>query len=75
THGTTPQAKRTQRKVAFATVIGTTIEWYDYFTYSTAAALVFEFHRCTEDHAAAGLHGGGINDLGCGQLALYLGNA
>ncbi|WP_430600096.1 MFS transporter [Brevibacterium sp. K72] len=41
THGTTPQAKRTQRKVAFATVIGTTIEWYDYFTYSTAAALVF----------------------------------
>lgn len=35
------QQKTTQRKVAFATVIGTTIEWYDYFTYSTAAALVF----------------------------------
>lgn len=38
---TTPAQKRNQRKVAFAAVIGTTIEWYDYFTYSTAAALVF----------------------------------
>ena len=30
-----------QRRVAFATIVGTTIEWYDYFTYSAAAALVF----------------------------------
>ena len=36
-----PVRKRNQRKVAFAALIGTTIEWYDYFTYSTAAALVF----------------------------------
>jgi len=30
-----------QRRVAFATVIGTTIEWYDFFIYATAAGLVF----------------------------------
>ena len=36
-----PTQKTNQRRVAFAAVIGTTIEWYDYFTYSTAAALVF----------------------------------
>ena len=34
---------RTQsvRKVAMASFIGTTIEWYDFFLYGTAAALVF----------------------------------
>ncbi len=30
-----------QRRVAFATVIGTTVEWYDFFIYATAAGLVF----------------------------------
>ncbi|MEU5867825.1 MFS transporter [Nonomuraea sp. NPDC047529] len=29
------------RRVAMASAVGTTIEWYDYFIYSTAAALVF----------------------------------
>ena len=29
------------RRVAVASAVGTTIEWYDYFIYSTAAALVF----------------------------------
>jgi MFS transporter, MHS family, shikimate and dehydroshikimate transport protein len=35
---------RTQsvRKVAMASFIGTTIEWYDFFLYGTAAALVFD---------------------------------
>jgi metabolite-proton symporter len=29
------------RTIAFASLIGTTIEWYDFFLYGTAAALVF----------------------------------
>lgn len=32
---------RTLRKVVFASLIGTTIEWYDFFLYGAAAALVF----------------------------------
>ncbi|HZZ69796.1 MAG TPA: MFS transporter, partial [Phenylobacterium sp.] len=31
----------TLRKVVLASMIGTTIEWYDFFLYGTAAALVF----------------------------------
>lgn len=30
-----------RRRVVFATVVGTTVEWYDYFIYAAAAALVF----------------------------------
>ena len=29
------------RKVVVASMVGTTIEWYDFFLYGTAAALVF----------------------------------
>src|SRR5918997_5064897 len=29
------------RKVALASLVGTTIEWYDYFIYGTTAALIF----------------------------------
>lgn len=29
------------RQVAMASFIGTTMEWYDFFLYGTAAALVF----------------------------------
>jgi metabolite-proton symporter len=40
-----PHAQRTtakdRRRVAFATIIGTTIEWYDFFIYANAAGLVF----------------------------------
>ena len=35
------QEKPQYAKVAFASLIGTSIEWYDYFLYGTAAALVF----------------------------------
>jgi metabolite-proton symporter len=36
-----PVAPATVRRVAIASLIGTTIEWYDFFVYGTAAALVF----------------------------------
>jgi MFS family permease len=39
---TAPATRPTDlRRVAFATVIGTTIEWYDFFLYASAAGLVF----------------------------------
>lgn len=39
---TRPEASATdRRRVLFATVVGTTVEWYDYFIYASAAGLVF----------------------------------
>jgi metabolite-proton symporter len=40
-HATGRVDPRQLRRVAVASAIGTTIEWYDYFIYSTAAALIF----------------------------------
>jgi MFS family permease len=37
----TAEHDRQIRKAALASTVGTTIEWYDYFLYGTAAALVF----------------------------------
>ena len=34
--------KTSLRRVIAASLIGTTIEWYDFFLYGTAAALVFD---------------------------------
>jgi len=42
------------RRVAFASAIGTTIEWYDFFLYNTAAALVFPHLFFPESTAYAG---------------------
>src|SRR3954463_2144225 len=36
-----PEQSRQVRKAEVASTVGTTIEWYDYFLYGTAAALVF----------------------------------
>lgn len=33
--------RREQRKVVAGTIIGTSIEWYDFFLYASAAGLVF----------------------------------
>lgn len=40
-HLTLNEHRREDRKVAFATLVGTTVEWYDFFIYSNAVALVF----------------------------------
>jgi MFS transporter, MHS family, shikimate and dehydroshikimate transport protein len=42
------------RKVAFASFIGTAIEWYDYFLYGTAAVLVFNVLFFPESDPAVG---------------------
>jgi MFS family permease len=34
-------ALKDRRRVVFATVVGTTVEWYDFFIYAAAAGLVF----------------------------------
>lgn len=34
-------SEKDRRRVVFATVVGTTVEWYDYFVYAGAAGLVF----------------------------------
>lgn len=43
THALRPPmtAAKDRRRVAFATIVGTTIEWYDFFIYANAAGLVF----------------------------------
>jgi len=33
--------EKERRRVVFATVVGTTVEWYDFFVYASAAGLVF----------------------------------
>ncbi|HEX3284049.1 MAG TPA: MFS transporter [Mycobacterium sp.] len=49
------QSRRVQvRRAAMASAIGTTIEWYDFFLYNTAAALVFPHLFFPESTAYAG---------------------
>jgi MFS family permease len=40
-HSRGGQSPHSSRRVAFASLIGTTIEWYDFFIFGTAAALIF----------------------------------
>lgn len=37
----TTSSPKERRRVVFATVVGTTVEWYDFFVYASAAGLVF----------------------------------
>ena len=70
--GSAGHAGRQLRRVAAASAIGTTIEWYDYFIYTTALALVFnsQFFPAL-DPTAATLTGFGT--LGVGIVVRPLG--
>ncbi|WP_218609102.1 MFS transporter [Pseudonocardia sp. KRD291] len=50
-----PGSRRQSGKVAFASLIGTTVEWYDFYIYGTAAALVFPKLFFPEFSPGAGL--------------------
>ncbi|MBO0813054.1 MAG: MHS family MFS transporter [Microlunatus sp.] len=51
----TPEHRKQVRKAAVASTVGTTIEWYDYFLYGSAAALVFPKLFFPEASAYVGL--------------------
>ncbi len=40
-------------KVAIGALVGTAMEWYDFFLFSAAAALIFNVHYFTNDNATA----------------------
>ena len=50
-----PGTRRQSGKVAFASLVGTTVEWYDFYIYGTAAALVFPKLFFPEFSPGAGL--------------------
>ena len=47
----TPIPRDTSRRVAFAAFVGTAMEWYDFFLFTTAAALVFNVQYFVSDNA------------------------
>ncbi|MBF6374238.1 MFS transporter [Nocardia farcinica] len=49
-----PRPAAVHRKVAAATLVGTTLEWYDFMLYGTAAALIFRGQFFPELSTAAG---------------------
>jgi metabolite-proton symporter len=52
--GATGEQRRQVRLAALASTVGTTIEWYDFFLYNTAAALIFPALFFPESTAYAG---------------------
>ena len=40
-------------KVAIGALVGTAMEWYDFFLFSAAAALIFNIHYFTNENLAA----------------------
>jgi hypothetical protein len=51
----TTDRKVEARRVALASAIGTTIEWYDFFIYGTASAVVFAPQFFPQVSALAGI--------------------
>ncbi|WP_257963430.1 MFS transporter [Brevibacterium ravenspurgense] len=52
----TPQEQeRTARRAATAALVGTAMEWYDFFLFSTAAAIVFNIHFFASDDKVTAL--------------------
>jgi MHS family shikimate/dehydroshikimate transporter-like MFS transporter len=60
------------RKVAFASLVGTSIEWYDFFIYGQAAALVFNVLFFPELDPALGVLAG-LATFGVGFVARPIG--
>ncbi|MFL6112931.1 MAG: MFS transporter, partial [Catenulispora sp.] len=50
-----PVARRERRRAVIASTVGTTIEWYDFFLYGTAAALIFPTQFFPKQVAYAGI--------------------
>lgn len=55
----TPHNQRSMRRIAFASMVGTTVEFYDFFIFGTAAALVFS----SQFFPALGAAGGTLASL------------
>jgi metabolite-proton symporter len=66
--------QRQSRKVAVASLIGTTVEWYDFFLFGTAAALVFPELFFSNLSPASGLLAA-LASFGVGFVARPLGGA
>jgi hypothetical protein len=80
TLGTTPHSglseaehSRQLRKAVIASTIGTTIEWYDFFIYDTAAGLIFgKLYFPNEDPLTATLAAFGTYFIGSAAVRLGL---
>ncbi|WP_028921795.1 MFS transporter [Pseudonocardia acaciae] len=51
---TAPAQRREVRMVVASSVVGTTIEWYDFFLYGTAAGIIFNKHYFPSDDPLTG---------------------
>src|SRR4051795_1826046 len=74
TQAVTPKPLNTPRQVLFASLIGTTIEFFDFYIYATAAVLVFpRLFFPASDPAAATL--ASLATFGIAFLARPIGSA
>ena len=62
-----PPAPNSARRVLLASLAGTTIEFFDFYIYATAAVLVFTDERACWTRAAEHQAWGGV--AGCGRVA------